>query len=141
MLVKYNKCNAPVYKDDFFNDFVSRRYYGSGYGSSPAVNIIEEADAFIIDVAAAGLSKDDFKIELADDVLTISSDKKEDKKSESNNYTRREFYYGSFTRSFRMNDSIDREAIRAEHIDGILRIHLPKLEEAKKTGPRSIDIK
>ena len=140
MLVKYNKCNVPAYRDDFFNDFVSRRYYGHGFGHTPAVNIIEEDQEFRIDVAAAGLAKKDFKINVEDDILTISAERKEEKKERKNNYARREFNYGSFSRSFSLGESIDQDSIKAEHQDGVLTIHLPKKEEALKPAPKEIEI-
>ena len=138
MLAKYNKCYVPAYGDDFFNDSVSRRYYGSGFASTPAVNIVEENDEFRIDVAAAGLSKNDFKIDLDADILTISAEKKQEKDEKKDAYTRREFNFASFSRSFKLNDKIDQEKLKAEHKDGILTIHLPKKEEAVKSGPKSI---
>jgi HSP20 family protein len=141
MISKYNKCYTPAYRDDFFNDFVSRRYYGSGYASTPAVNIIEENDEFRIDIAAAGLSKSDFKIDLEMDILTISAEMKEDNNEQKKNFTRREFNYASFKRSFQLNDKIDTSSIEAKHSDGVLSIHLPKKEEALKPEPRSIKIK
>lgn len=141
MLAKYNKCYVPTYRDDFFNDFVSSRYYGSGYASTPAVNIIEDTDEYKIEVAAAGLSKKDFKIDLDGDLLTISSERKEDKKENNEKFARREFNYSSFSRSFRLNDSIDQDQIKAEHADGVLTIKLPKKEEALKRGPINIEIK
>jgi HSP20 family protein len=140
MLTKNNKCYAPTYRDDFFNDFVSSRYYGRGYASTPAVNIKEENDEFIIDVAAAGLSKNDFKIDIESDILTISAERKDDKKEKSDSYTRREFNFASFSRKFQLNDSIDQDQIKADHADGVLTIHLPKKEESVKPGPKSIEI-
>lgn len=140
MLAKYNKFYTPAFKDDFFNDLVGRRYYGNGYGSMPAVNIIEENDGFRIDVAAAGLSKADFKIDLNNDILTISAERKEEKNEEKQNYTRREFNFGTFSRSFQLNEDINQEAIKAEHNNGILTVHLPKKEESLKSGPKSIKI-
>ena len=71
MLAKYNRYYTPAFSDDFFNDFVGRRYYGKGYGSVPAVNIVEDNDGFRIEVAAAGLTKKDFNINIENDVLTI----------------------------------------------------------------------
>lgn len=140
MIAKYRNCYAPAYRDDFFNDRVSQKYYGRGFASTPAVNIIEENDGFRIEVAAAGLSKDDFRIHLEDDVLTVSAEKEQDGKDEQGKYTRREFNYTSFKRSFRLDDSIDQEAVKAEHANGILKIHLSKREEAVKQGPKSIEI-
>lgn len=140
MIAKYRNCYSPAYRDDFFNDMVSQKYYGRGFASTPAVNIIEENDGFRIDVAAAGLSKDDFKIHLEDDVLTVSASKEQDKKDEQDKYTRREFNYTSFSRSFQLDESIDQENVKAEHVDGILKIRLPKREESLKQGPKSIEI-
>ena len=80
MLTTYNKILKPAYHDDFFNDLVSRRYYGNNFATSPAVNIIEENDEFRIEVAAAGLSKKDIKIDLNDNVLSISAEHTEKKK-------------------------------------------------------------
>lgn len=142
MITKYNnnRCYVPAFSDDFFNDFVSRRYYGSNYASTPAVNIVEEKNEFRIDVAAAGLAKDDIKIDLDNDILTISSEKKASKSEKTDQYTRREFNFAAFKRSFQMPDTIEQEAIRAEHQDGILTVHLPKREEAVKPGPKSIEI-
>ena len=140
MLVKYNKCYTPTYRDDFFNDRVSSRYYGEGFASKPAVNIIEEDDAFRIEVAAAGLSRKDFSISLEQDILTVSADKKEKKRDKQDSYTRREFNYTNFSRSFRIDESIDQEKLQAKHADGILTIYLPKKEEAAQPGPRNIEI-
>jgi len=140
MLAKYNKSYAPAYRDDFFNDLVSRKYYGRNYASTPAVNIIESKDGFRIDVAAAGLSKNDFKIDIDEDILTISAKKEEDTKENEPNYTRREFNFTSFSRSFVLDETIDQDGIKAEHVDGILKIHLPKKEEMVKKGPKNIRI-
>lgn len=140
MLAKYNRYYTPAFSDDFFNDLVGRRYYGKGYGSVPAVNIVEENEGFRIDVAAAGLSKKDFNINIENDVLTISAERKEEKKESKKNYTRREFNYGSFSRSFQLNEDIDQESIKAQHENGVLSIHLPKKEESVKPGPRAIEI-
>ncbi len=141
MLVKYNKCDSPAYRDDFFNDMVSQRYYGRGFASVPAVNIIEENDSFRIDVAAAGLSKKDFRINVENDLLTVSAEKNENEKEDRKDlYTRREFNYTNFSRSFRLDETIDKEGIKAKHADGILTIRLPKKETAIEKGPKQIDI-
>lgn len=140
MIAKYRNCYAPANRDDFFNDMVSQKYYGRGFASIPAVNIIEENDGFRIEVAAAGLSKEDFKIDLEDDVLTVSAEKEQDGKDAQGKYTRREFNYTSFKRSFRLDETIDQERVAAEHTDGILKIRLSKREESVKQGPKSIEI-
>ena len=140
MLTTYNRILKPAYNDDFFNDLVSRKYYGNNFATTPAVNIIENNDEFMIEVAAAGLSKKDFKIDVNNDLLSISAEHKEDKKERKQNYTRREFNYESFSRSFKLNEDIDQSKIKASHTDGILTIHLPKKEESVKQGPRNIEI-
>jgi HSP20 family protein len=140
MIAKYRNCYSPAYRDDFFNDQVSQKYYGRGFASTPAVNIIEENDGFRIEVAAAGLSKEDFKIHLEDDVLTVSAEKEQDEKDAQGKYTRREFNYTSFKRSFRLDETIDQERVEAEHKDGILNIRLSKREDSVKQGPKSIEI-
>lgn len=140
MLAKYNRCYTPAYRDDFFNDFVSGRYYGRGYASTPAVNISEENDEFRIEVAAPGLAKGDFRIDLNNDVLTVSSERKDEKREKKENYTRREFNFSSFSRSFKLTDAVDQDQINAVHVDGVLTIHLPKKEETVKAGPKSIEI-
>ena len=140
MLAKIKNYSNPTFWDDYFNDFVPSRYYGRNYATTPAVNIIEEDKEFRIDIAVPGLEKEDFTIKLEDDVLSISSESKEENKEDSNRYTRQEFYYGSFCRSFRLNDSIDKNKINAKHKEGILTVTLPKKKEALKQGPKQITI-
>lgn len=140
MLAKYNKMYSPVNRDDFFNDLVSSKYYGKNYASTPAVNIIEEKDGYRIDVAAAGLSKKDFKIDVEEDILTVSANKEQQENESEKNYARREFNYTSFSRRFVIDERIDQDGIKAEHADGILRIHLPMKEESIKQGPKTIKI-
>ncbi len=140
MIAKYNKMYSPVYRDDFFNDLVPSKYYGKNYASTPAVNIMEEKDGYRIDVAAAGLSKKDFKINVEEDILTVSANKEQEEKENDKHYTRREFNFTSFSRRFVLDERIDQEGIKAEHVDGILKIHLPMKEESIKQGPKSIKI-
>ncbi|MAN60177.1 MAG: heat-shock protein [Flavobacteriaceae bacterium] len=109
--------------------------------SLPKVNISEKDDAYTVDMAAPGMKKDDFNIEIDNQVLTISSEQKNEKKTEESNYTRREFGYASFKRSFTLPESVDDGKIEAKYNEGILTITLPKREEAKKKPARSIKIK
>lgn len=106
----------------------------------PAVNIKENDDVFSVEVAAPGKKKDDFEIELDNNLLTISSEMKEEHKSENENFTRREFSYNSFKRSFGLPDSVNSAKISANYEDGVLKIELPKREEAKTQAKRLIDI-
>jgi HSP20 family protein len=107
----------------------------------PAVNIRETKDDFQIEVAAPGLSKKDFKVNFENNQLVISSEKKEEKKEEEDNYSRKEFSYQSFQRSFTVDQNlVDGEKIEAKYFDGILCITLPKKEEVKPKPPREIKI-
>ncbi len=107
----------------------------------PAVNIRETKDDFLIEVAAPGLDKKDFKVNLENNQLVISSEHKEEKKSDEENYTRREFSYQSFQRSFTVDErQVEGDKITAKYCDGILCITLPKKEEVKPKPPREIKI-
>ncbi|MBN2173936.1 MAG: Hsp20/alpha crystallin family protein [Bacteroidales bacterium] len=107
----------------------------------PAVNISETKDDFQIEVAAPGMEKKDFKINLENNQLTISSERKNEKEDSEENYTRREFSYQSFSRTFTLPEHIvDGEKISAKYNDGILRILLPKKEEVKPKPAKEIKI-
>jgi HSP20 family protein len=107
----------------------------------PAVNVIENDNEFAIELAAPGMKKDDFKINLDDNVLTISSEKKMENEEKKGQYSRREFSYQSFQRSFTLPEYIaDREKVTARYTDGILTISIPKREEAKPKPAREIEI-
>ena len=110
--------------------------------SAPAVNIKETADNFIFELAAPGNAKKDFIIELDNDVLSISSEEKEEHKTadESGRFTRKEFSYNNFKRVFGLPETVDREKISATYNYGILEINLPKLETAKFKAKRIIEI-
>jgi HSP20 family protein len=107
----------------------------------PAVNVRENADDYVIEVAAPGMNKNDFKINFQNNVLTISAEKKEEKNDSDNNYTRREFSYQSFQRSFTVpHNDVDSEKISAGYADGILNVKLPKREEVKPKPAKEIKI-
>ena len=108
----------------------------------PAVNIIEDKNEFIVEVAVPGMNKSDFNIDLTDNLLTVSSDKKEENVDENKNYSRREYSYQSFKRVFTLpKDVVDDEKITAKYDNGELKINIPKKEEAKPKGPMKIEIK
>ena len=108
--------------------------------TNPAANIVEQNESFLLEIAAPGLKKDDFKIHLENSVLTISAEMEDAKKEEGRNYTRKEFYYGSFSRSFTLPKTIDLESIKADYQDGILKVTMPKREEAKLEIKKEIKI-
>lgn len=109
--------------------------------SMPTVNIREDENLYIIDVAAPGMEKQDFKIELNLNLLTISAEKKEEKDETKKKFTRREFNYSAFNRSFSLPDSVNKNGIIASYDKGILNIIVPKKEEAKESTPIQISIK
>ena len=110
--------------------------------SIPAVIIMESDDDFSVLVAAPGKTKEDFNIELDNDVLTISSEAKEvkDNTSEDGKFTRKEFSYNSFKRAFSLPETINNQNISATYEQGVLRITLPKTEESKVQAKRMIEI-
>ena len=142
MLARINRNYVPAYWDDFFNDrFYKQSNSAACQTQTPAVNVLEDEKAYTIEVAAPGIQKKDFHLELENDVLTISTEKKEDKKNQENNYLRREFNFQSFKRSFELPESIDQEGIKASHEAGILRVNLPKREEIVQKVTKQIEVK
>ncbi|MCO5249654.1 MAG: Hsp20 family protein [Chitinophagales bacterium] len=128
----------PVLFDDaFFKDFFDVKPQVSS--SVPAVNVKEDDKSFQVEIAAPGLKKEDFNISLDDNVLTISSEikKENEEKDENGKYTRREFSYSSFSRSFSIDENhIDTENIKANYESGVLQLSIPKkveVEKVKKT--------
>lgn len=98
----------------------------------PSVNVKEHKDDFQIEVAAPGFEKKDFEVSIADDVLTISAESKKEKEEKDENYSRREFYQNSFTRTFTLPKTVDlKRKIKANYDNGILSIHLEKMEASK----------
>ena len=137
--------NFPTWSnllEDFFNrdlPSVFSSNYNTGY-SLPKVNINETADNYQLEMAAPGLKKSDFNLEIDNQVLTISTATKEEQEHKEENYTRREFGYSSFKRTFTLPESVDDGKINASYDEGILRILLPKKEEAKQKPARNIKI-
>ena len=137
-----NYANVSTWLDDIFNrdlPSVFTSNFNTGM-SVPKVNIKETADAFMVEVAVPGLKKSDFKLDLDNQVLTISTESKEENEHKEENYTRREFGYSAFKRTFTLPDSVNDEKINANYTDGILSVLLPKKEEAKQKPVRSIKI-
>ncbi|MCR9286424.1 MAG: Hsp20/alpha crystallin family protein [Bacteroidetes bacterium] len=114
--------------------------------SIPAVNIKESDEGFNLELAAPGLGKEDFKLELENDILTISAEKKVEKETAEENenktekYTRREFSFQSFKRTFTLPETVDISNINANYENGVLLVNLPKKEEAKPQPARLIEI-
>ena len=130
--------------DDWNNLFEWRnRNFSNTTTTLPSVNVKETADEFTVEMAAPGMKKEHFDIQLDNDVLTIRSEVRHEdgEKDEDGKYTRREFSYQSFQRSFNLNNQVVDDAnIRASYKDGILRLTLPKKEEAKEKPARTIEV-
>ncbi|MBK9276155.1 MAG: Hsp20/alpha crystallin family protein [Flavobacteriales bacterium] len=97
----------------------------------PSVNIIERDAEFKLEVMAPGYKKEDLKVNVEDNVLTVSAEKKNEEQKDGDRFTRREFHFSSFTRSFRLPESADADRIKAEYTDGILHLSIPKVEATK----------
>jgi HSP20 family protein len=125
----------PSFFEDFFNKPLFDLFDG-GFSSRtmnvPAVNITERKDDYLVSMAAPGLKKEDFKIAMEGNLLTISSEKEEQNEEKEERYTRQEYSYSSFERSFTLPNEVDKDKIDAHYKDGVLELVLPKKEEAKK---------
>ena len=136
----------PTFFDDFFTRDVFRGDPGRVVNkTNPAVNICEDDNAYSIEMAAPGLSKEDFILEVENDLMSISFDKKEEKEEEgegkNGKFTRREFNYTSFKRSFSLPEGhVNVDEINAKYEDGLLKLTIPKLEEVKSKAKKTIDI-
>ena len=134
----------PTFFDDFFkpwnewfdneNNFLSRQV------RMPSVNITENKDQYNVSLAVPGMKKDDFKIDVEGNILTISCEKDETKEENEKRYTRKEYSYSSFSRSFTLPDEVNREKIDARYEEGLLKISLPRKEEVKKFAAKQIAI-
>jgi len=136
--------------EHFFNDFLnndltdwSHRHYSDTNTTLPSVNILEREDGFVVEMAAPGMEKKDFKVEVNNGNLTISSEKQSENKTENKKgkVTKQEFCYQSFSRSFALPTMADTDKISAEYDKGILQVTIPKREEAKPKPVKQIDIK
>jgi HSP20 family protein len=137
--------SLPTMFDDFFTKdlFDWRTSNFSNTGSTlPAVNVKETADSYEVEMAAPGMNKEDFKIELDNNTLTISSEtKSENEEKDGERYARKEFSYQSFQRSFQLaKEVVDSDNIQARYENGVLKLSIPKREEVKQKPSRLINI-
>ncbi|MEJ5994492.1 Hsp20/alpha crystallin family protein [Pedobacter sp. Du54] len=143
-LVKFNPQNKknsvlPGFNDIFESVMGDTFFADRQMNSLPAVNIHETNEAYLIALAAPGLKKEDFRVSVERDTLTISSEQSREKAAGEIVYNRKEFSYSSFTRAFTLPESADIDGIQANYSDGILNLTLPKKEEAKAVS-RQIEI-
>lgn len=131
------------------NDFLPNRFFNGSlfdfdddfFTSTPPANITENENEFKLDLSAPGMNKEDFKINLENGILTVSSEKGESDTIEQENYRRREFSYNSFSRVFALPDNIDENKITATYNNGILELQLPKKEGAVSKPRKKITVR
>ncbi|MFA9388188.1 MAG: Hsp20/alpha crystallin family protein [Prolixibacteraceae bacterium] len=146
-IVKRSNQYSPSFPS-LFDNFFSRDWmdwnnlnFSNTDTTIPAVNVKEDVDKFEIEVASPGMTKDDFKVKLENNLLSISSELRKEHKESKGNYNRKEFSYQSFHRSFNLPEGhIQSENITAKYENGILFIELPKREEVKPLPPKEIHI-
>ena len=132
----------PLVFDDFFKPW--NEWFDKGFGRTmnfPAVNITEHKNEYRVALAAPGLKKDDFKIDVDGNMLSIGCEKEESMEEKNKKFTRKEFSYTSFSRSFTLPEEVNREQIVAKYEDGVLHITLPRKEEMNRQSSKHIDVK
>ncbi len=143
-LIRFTNQFPSLFDRFFDNDLFdwSNRNFSNTNTTLPSVNIKEDNDAFEVEMAAPGFEKKDFNIDLNNNLLSISSEKQVDNETkEGQQFTRREFSYQSFSRSFTLPSFVESDKISAKYEGGILKVHIPKKEEAKTKPARQIEIK
>ena len=134
----------PIVFDEFFRPWTDWFNTSNLVGrvlNVPAVNIAEHKNEYQVSVAVPGMKKNDFKIDVEGNVLTISSEKEETTEDTEGQFTRREYNYSSFTRSFTLPDEVNKENIEAKYEDGVLKITMPRKEDAKRLLAKQVPIK
>lgn len=137
------KRNPSVVFPSLLDEFFKPDFFGGVQNFSnnvPLVNIKESETDFVIELASPGLTKEDFHIEIDNDALTISSESKTENESSNEKYTRKEFSFSAFTRTFTLPETVNSENINAIYENGVLNITLPKKEEALPKPKRLIEI-
>lgn len=126
---------ADPWRDFFDLDIWGNRTPSRSATQLPAVNICEDDKSYLVDVVAPGFKKEDFKISMEDDLLTISAEtQQENKEEKGKEYSRQEYSYSSFTRSFQLPENVKDDAIGARYEDGVLKITIPKTKQKPKTA-------
>ena len=126
--------------DELFNRSISDIVGTDFTSESPSVNIIETDGSFELEVAAPGLTKEDFNVSIEKDHLTISADIKIEESENNPTFKRKEYDFKKFSRKFRLPKTVDKETVKAKYTLGILRVMVDKTPEAKEKGPRTINI-
>jgi HSP20 family protein len=149
-LIKKNKKGGSAYPS-LGSDFFGSRFFSPSFADMdidqwnsevhiPPANISESSKDYKLELSAPGLTKNDFIIEIENGALTVSCEKEDESSEEKENYTRREFSYRSFQRSFPLPDNVREEEINAKYEDGVLRITIPKKEISISRGKKAIKV-
>ncbi len=134
---------SPFVFNDLFrpwNEWFDNENIWQGF-TMPAVNIVETKEAFKVSMAAPGLKKEDFKVEVEDNLITISSEKEEKKEEKEKKYSRKEYNYSAFSRCFTLPKDVNKEKIVATYENGILNLELPKVAGTKVSSTKEIAVK
>jgi len=131
-MIRFNN-NLPLTDlfENLFGNTAREQMHSRTYECEPSTNILENGNGFELQMAIPGVPKEDVKISLEKNVLSISSEKEMGKDDENVKYTRREFVYGTFCRSFTIPETVDVEKVKADFSNGILKVQLPKKEETR----------
>jgi HSP20 family protein len=152
-MTQLTKKNRTLFPSPFTDFFTSERLMPDAFDLSkdlfnfngetlfiPSANVVENEKNFTIEIAAPGLEKKDFKVEITNNILTVSSEQEEEKKEEKKNYKRREFFYNSFSRSFSLPDNSLPDKIDAKYDNGVLTLTLPKKEVTASKPVKEIKV-
>ncbi len=141
--IKDNGTNLFPALSDFFetDKWLSPEKFFKGFHASlPAANVSETDKEYKVELAIPAFKKEEVKVNLENEVLTISAENKTEKEEKNKKFTRKEFSYGSFTRSFQLPKAADREGIEAKYENGLLKLEIPKKEEAVKQAKKEIKV-
>jgi HSP20 family protein len=145
-LIKRTNGNVPSSRTLLSDFFDTERFFGSQLFPSfntdwiPAVNVIENEKDYSIELAAPGFKKNDFKVEVENGILNISAERKEEKEEKEKNYTRREFSYNEFSRSFTLPENSSEENVQAKYDDGVLKLTLAKKVETPAKKKKEVQV-
>lgn len=129
---------SNIFDEPFFNvDFNGNK---SWMAAVPPVNVVDKDGEFEVEIAVPGMKKEDFHVTCENGYLTIKAEKEEKREEKDKNYTRREYNYNSFERSFSLPASVKSDQVKAKYEDGVLKISLPKTEEAKTKPKREVKV-
>ncbi|MTI38921.1 Hsp20/alpha crystallin family protein [Fulvivirga lutimaris] len=131
---------STLFNDFFEDNRMMNLDWANGWSKMPSANVIEDDKEFKIELAAPGMKKNDFKVDIVNNKLTISSEMNDEKEEVNENYTRKEFSYNSFSRSFILPESVEVDKIEATYNDGILKLDLPKKPEVAKLTKKAIAV-